>query len=136
MNKPVFCFALSLLAPLCMAAGAPAETIELAPLFSERGTDALTFYQCTVDSDIAEESCRSVNREQSVTFCRDGTASGNYFGRKKVFTGTWEQNPWGIRVKESSSISMPFTLETLNGKTYLIYHHEQVENCISPLILE
>ena len=133
MNKLLFCLALSLLAPLGLGASAPAETSELAALFSERGTGTLTFYECTGDGDSAEDICRSVNREKSVTFRRDGSATGNYFNRKKGFTGTWEQRPWGITVKESSSISMPFTLE---DKTYLIYHHEEAGDAISPFILE
>ena len=86
--------------------------------------------------DSAGDICRSDSREKSATFRREGIAIGNYFNRKEGFTEPWEQSPWGITVKESSSISMPFTLETLKGKTYLIYHHEGAWDAISPLILE
>ncbi|MBQ2515945.1 MAG: hypothetical protein II543_01635 [Desulfovibrio sp.] len=81
--------------------------------------------------DSAGDICRSVSREKSATFRREGSAIGNYFNRKEGFTEPWEQSPWGITVKESSSISMPFTLE---DTTYLIYHHEEeAGDAISPL---
>ena len=41
--------------------------------------------------DSAGDICRSVSREKSATFRREGSAIGNYFNRKEGFTEPWEQ---------------------------------------------
>ena len=133
MNKRIFCLA-AFLASLGACACAQAQSYGIEALFAGRGARSLTFYECTGKGGSAKAICRSVNRKKSVTFRRDGMASGNYFDRKKGFTGTWKQSPDSddVSVTEGPALGVQFSL--VDGK-YLVYFAEESDD-IYPYVLE
>ena len=60
-----------------------------ADLFNERGTDTLTFHECTIRGKSSPaEACAAVSKAKFMTFKKDGSVAGRYFDRK--LSGIWE----------------------------------------------
>ena len=75
------------------ALGTPSEAATgaagFAELFSERGTDTLTFHECTTRGrSTPDEACATVSKAKFMTFRKDGSVKGRYFDRQ--LSGIWE----------------------------------------------
>ena len=134
MNKRLFCLATAFLAPLGASSCAQAQPCGIKALFGGRGAESLAFYECTDKGGSARAICRPVSRKKSVTFRRDGTASGNYFDRKEGFTGTWKQRPDSGDASVTEGPALGITFSVVDGK-YLVYFAEE-GNDIHPYVLE